>query len=147
MAMRDVAKLAIECVEAVRRHAPSEVAKSFRTRARQFHSDLYYQGVAYVIAVAAARSEKPSVLDLKNQDCEKLVSNVLKEVSGDEKMAYALYGGALLIALRRFGVVSSNDLTSVLKDLLDPGRAALASQVAGVFAEWVKRMAEAFFGE
>ena len=53
----------------------------------------------------------------------------------------------LLIALRRFGVVRSDSFVDALRELLDAGRAALAGEVAGVFAEWVKRMAEAFFGE
>ena len=150
--MTSVEKLAIECVEELAKRATpgDELRRRFRARARQLHSDLYYQGVAYVVAIAAARSEKADVLEkaLQLADCKSFIELALGQKAKAEELSYLLYGGMMLAALKKQGVVSSTALADLLKnELLDPRKASLAGSVALKFAEWAKRMAEAMFSQ
>nr|KJR73064.1 MAG: hypothetical protein TU35_08040 [Thermoproteus sp. AZ2] len=139
-------EVAVECTKAIEAHISDqadEVKKSYAQRARHFHTDIYTIGTAYVIATAAARSTAKAVeLGLSAPNCEELVKGIGEFKLKSEEKAYALYGGVLLYALKRGNYISSTNLGDAILELSSAQHVTLA---AYKYAEWLKKLAEAYF--
>ena len=149
--MSDAVRIALECGKTVEGWHDSEVAKKLRTRARQLHSDIYFTGTAYVVALTAARSGarngRPCIMHgLDADSCGEAVRRAMECAEGVEGKSYAAYGAALLYALKSLGLVQRRDsLSALLDDLMSAG--ASVDEEAARFAEWFKRIVEAVVEE
>ena len=153
--MSRVVELAIECTEAINMARArgdfgdkgDDVVDSYLQRTRRFHTDVVIGGVAHVVAIAAARSSAEVVsAGLRVEKCAEIVGYVAGAVKdgrlGREEAGYALYGAILLHGLKRVGYVYAGDFAGALRELR-AGRGV--NLVAYRFAEWLKRLAEAYF--
>ncbi|WP_193322796.1 type III-B CRISPR module-associated protein Cmr5 [Pyrobaculum calidifontis] len=138
----DEVEVAIECTKAVAEAADGDVRRRYAQRCRAFHAEIFTLGVAHVVALAAARAGAKAVeAGLRHSTCGEVVKAALAEAGGPEEKSYGLYGAVLLYAMRRRGYVKSTTLLDALGELKDPALNAAAYRAA----EWLKRLAEAYF--
>jgi CRISPR type III-B/RAMP module-associated protein Cmr5 len=137
---------ALNCVESIASYASKDVAKGFRSRAREMPVYSFTHGLLYVLTLLAARSSK-SLLEYglsESQSCRELVERLLSRVSregGVEEISYGLYGAVVLYILKRTGAIESKTFSDLVKELL--AKPALEVKARPTL-EWVKRFAEAY---
>jgi len=137
---------ALNCVESIASYAPKDVAKGFRSRAREMPVYSFTHGLLYALTLLAARSSK-SLLEYglsESQSCRELVERLLSRVSrerGVEEISYGLYGAVVLHILKRTGAIESKTFSDLVKELL--AKPALEVKARPTL-EWVKRFAEAY---
>lgn len=127
-----------------------EVKGRFRARARQAPSDISFNGLAYTLVTFAARSNAESLeeLGLRTHDLKELIDILTNEqrreklgLRSAEEASYALYGGLLLLILRKLGYLDALTLREViLRALKDP----LLNEASLRVSILIKRFAEAF---
>lgn len=138
----NVVDLVVECTKAVERLENSKLKEGYAQRARRFATDMFTLGPAYVVAVVAARSKAEAVAaGATAPTCAEAVNTAVNSVRELEEKSYAAYGAVLLYVFKKLGLVTKADLGEVVLELQDPLLHLRAYQVA----EWVKRMAEAYF--
>lgn len=146
MSERIIVAEALNCVESIASYAPKDVAKGFRSRAREMPVYSFTHGLLYALTLLAARSSK-SLLEYglsESQSCRELVERLLSRVSrerGVEEISYGLYGAVVLYILKRTGAIESKTFSDLVKELL--AKPALEVKARPTL-EWVKRFAEAY---
>ena len=138
----------VDCFEELNKAiVDTGVKKSLRARARNMAADIYYQGVAYTIAVCAARSRREAVeWGLFSEGGEDIVKGVSKYIAHEDRegLSYAIYGATILYLLKQLGFFErAQSLEEVLREALE--KAHLINERAGQVALWIKRLAEASF--
>ena len=144
---RTLIEVALDVVKSISERCDDELKRRFRARARSLIADLYTSGAAYVVTITAARSSAKAVEEgLRVGEVSELVKPSAKELGlrGAEEASYALYGASLLYALRAVNLISSSDLSGVIRELLGN---KMANRVAVLAATWLKRFAEAYIYE
>ncbi|MEL9991501.1 MAG: CRISPR-associated protein Cmr5 [Thermoproteus sp.] len=137
-----VVDLVVECTKAVGKLEDDDLKRGYAQRARRFATDMFTLGPAYVVAVVAARSSAEAVsAGATAPTCEEVVKVVAGTKGSTEEKSYAIYGAVLLYVLKKMGLVTKTDLSDIVLELQDPLLHFRAYQAA----EWVKRMAEAYF--
>ncbi len=148
--MERVEEIALELVEEVCKvckgsREGEDVLKAFRARARNMATQLYFSGTALVVSICAARSSVEAVeKGLKARAISELAHICNQRELTGEKAAYAIYGAAILYALRALGTISSQSFADAVRELMDN---RLADIVAWQFATWLKRFSEAYIHE
>ena len=141
----------IECIEEFTKAYERSVRclRSLRTRARTLPSDLFSQGLAYVLTLTAARSAREFIeLGLSSESCSDVIGRAddlrRKLGVGDEEFGYAIYGALLAFILKKLGVVKEVTFADLVRSSIsNPVRENMALEVAG----WLKRMVEAYIHE
>lgn len=149
MSERIIVAEALNCVESIASYAPKDVAKGFRSRAREMPVYSFTHGLLYALTLLAARSSKsPLEYGLsESQSCRELVEHLLSRASrgaeerGAEEISYGLYGAVVLYILKRTGAIESKTFSDLVKELLT--KPALEVKARPTL-EWVKRFAEAY---
>jgi len=145
---KTIVEEALNCIELIANYASrdkehSEIAKKFRSRARETPVYSFTHGLAYTLTLLAARSSK-SLLEnglLEAQSCKDIVERVLTSKGSSEEISYGLYGAVLLFILKRGRIIESKTFTELVREALT--KPALEVKARPVL-EWIKRFAEAY---
>jgi CRISPR type III-B/RAMP module-associated protein Cmr5 len=141
---RNIVTEALNCVESIASYASKDVARGFRSRAREMPVYSFTHGLLYALTLLAARSSK-SLLEYglsEPQSCRELVERLLSRASrGVEEISYGLYGAVVLYILKRTGAIESKTFSDLVKELL--AKPAVEAKARPTL-EWVKRFAEAY---
>jgi len=111
-------------------------------------SELFSKGLAYMLVMAASKGSLRVVeAGLRAGDCGDLIREVKsamdsRSLSSDE-FGYGVYGALVLMGLRRAGVIKGARLSDVLREALYRGD---IEDAAHIYAEWIKRLVEAYMG-
>ena len=134
---------AIECTKAIEELIDNpDIRKKYAQRARSLHTHIFSLGAAHVVSITAARSSRNAVeTGLQLDDCRQVVERIKATSLGPEEKSYALYGAVLLYALRKLGYLQSTTLADALLELIG----AASDTMAYRQADWLKRLAEAYF--
>ncbi|ADN50549.1 type III-B CRISPR module-associated protein Cmr5 [Vulcanisaeta distributa] len=143
--------LAIECVEALNAVFGNNdrIRQGFRSRCNDGLTYLYYNGINYTLSFILSKSSDKKMTGFDKLSfalSKEAVSDAFKEVqsAGISDEAYELYGICLIKALVRLGVITKADsMPDILKQLNDMNTEILAGNKLLIFAEWLKRLAEA----
>ncbi|WP_054853618.1 type III-B CRISPR module-associated protein Cmr5 [Vulcanisaeta distributa] len=142
--------LAIECIEAIKDVFGSngDVMDGFKTRCRHEIANLYYNGITYTLSFILSKSSDKGMTGFEKLNhalSNDPLRDIFKKVSGNvSKEAYELYGICLVRALKELGVITkANNVIDVLGQLNDVNAEVLADDKLLMFAEWLKRLAEA----
>jgi len=145
--------LALEIVERLCALCKNDDYKrSFRARARSLITDLYVNGISYVVTICAARSSANAVeLGLTSKTPDDFIRVYVNErlakkmgLKKSESYGYAIYGASLLYALRMLNIIKSTKLSDAIRELMNN---SLADRKAYQFVVWLKRFAEAYIYE
>jgi CRISPR type III-B/RAMP module-associated protein Cmr5 len=134
---------ALNCVESIASYAFKDVAKGFKSRAREMPVYSFTHGLLYALTLLAARSSK-SLLEYglsESQSCRELVERLLSREGGVEEISYGLYGAVVLYILKRTGAIESKTFSDLVKELLAKPELEVKARP---ILEWVKRFAEAY---
>lgn len=145
---KTIVEEALNCIELIANYASrdkehSEIAKKFRSRARETPVYSFTHGLAYTLTLLAARSSK-SLLEnglLEAQSCKDVVEHVLASKGSSEEISYGLYGAVLLYVLKRGRIIGSKTFNELVREALT--KPALEVKARPVL-EWIKRFAEAY---
>jgi CRISPR type III-B/RAMP module-associated protein Cmr5 len=145
---KTIVEEALNCVEFVANYASrskedSEIARKFRSRARETPVYSFTHGLAYTLTLLAARSSK-SLLEyglLEAQSCKDVVERVFASKRSSEEVSYGLYGAILLYVLERGKIIESKTFPELVREALT--KPALEVKAKPVL-EWIKRFAEAY---
>jgi len=146
-----VLERALDLVLSVVGECGGKVAEEFKTRARQMASDVAFSGLPVALAVVAARSSAKALEQaLQGAEPREFASRVCNDeiyakkelgLEKSEEKSYALYGFALLRALKEAGLAKSGKFSEFLKaEAFDSAVQEYATQAA----VWIKRFAEAY---
>ncbi len=144
--------LAIECVEALNTVFRNNdyIKQRFRARCNDSLIYLYYNGISYTLSFILSKSSDKNMSGFDKLSLalsKEAIQDVFREIrnaAGVSDEAYGLYGVCLIKALIRLGIITKADsILDVLKQLNDANLEIVASSKLLMFAEWLKRLAEA----
>lgn len=147
MMTRELIALALDCIKSLidlARSSSTDTLRAFRTRARDLPTTMFVNGFAYTLVYVASRSSAKAIDNgLIAKSCSDLTS-MLRELSqglGREEVGYALYGLLLTFLIKSAGLTNAKSFDELVKKAMeDP----VLERGAGVIAEWIKRLAEAY---
>ena len=145
--LKGVIELALECVEnvaaLVSHEKLKEVAKKFRSRAREVPAYVFTHGFVYTITLLAARSSKTLIEYgfTQSRTCSEVVTSVISQKGSLEELGYGLYGAVLIYIISKAGFSKSKNFEELVKESLNN---SILDAKAKYTLEWIRRFAEAY---